>query len=507
MLCVALALFASAAPAQQTEVQTDAPSALLERGTVRLRYGVSLRQGQQQDVGPGVVYNGMTPNDVALSATWFPVGLFGGALSVQREGFSLLDEGERVTGGGLVRASAGPVARVLLGPLKLEGHVGYQFAQLPAFDSSVRPNLAPATRHGVLLASRVAVGLPMGIIAEARGELPVALAVSDASGAAARSSGFAGGGGLSFPVYSTDSTDWRVALDYQYVRDEVVTAAGATSAQTLSRVGAAIQVDLLPPGVPRPPKFGGVQVLVIADDTGQPLPDAAVTLEVGDGGAQPLAVSEGRGAAEGLSPGRATAKVTAPGYLPAQADAEIVAGQVATLEVRAKKEPPKVGALTVKVVDKTSGAPIEGAQIKLGDRALTTDPSGVATAEALPPGNVSVQIEAPGYKQGDEVAQVVVGRTSELPVALVKERQKVPATISGLVRSTRGGKPIRARLLIPELSLDVRADESGAFSVEVPSGTFRVIISAPGFRQQTKQVTTREGDQTIFNVDLHPRGR
>jgi hypothetical protein len=32
-----------------------------------------------------------------------------------------------------------------------------------------------------------------------------------------------------------------------------------------------------------------------------------------------------------------------------------------------------------------------------------------------------------------------------------------------------------------------------------------VKISAPGYLAQTKDVTVKDGDQAIFNVDLHPK--
>ncbi|NNC00582.1 hypothetical protein HJC22_42715, partial [Corallococcus exiguus] len=38
-----------------------------ERASLRFRYGLSSRQGEQVDVGPGLTYSGLTPNDVALT--------------------------------------------------------------------------------------------------------------------------------------------------------------------------------------------------------------------------------------------------------------------------------------------------------------------------------------------------------------------------------------------------------------------------------------------------------
>jgi uncharacterized membrane protein len=90
-------------------------------------------------------------------------------------------------------------------------------------------------------------------------------------------------------------------------------------------------------------------------------------------------------------------------------------------------------------------------------------------------------------------------------VTLVPEKKRVPATVSGQVRSARGGKPVVAQLEIRELKQTIAADEGGAFSVQIPGGKYTVRISATGFVTQTKTVTVRDGDQAIFNVDLAPK--
>jgi hypothetical protein len=62
-------------------------------------------------------------------------------------------------------------------------------------------------------------------------------------------------------------------------------------------------------------------------------------------------------------------------------------------------------------------------------------------------------------------------------------------------------------LEIPQAKIKTRATAEGAFTVRIPGGTYHVIISAPGFLSQTKTVTVRNGEQAIFNVDLHEEGQ
>ena len=106
-----------------------------------------------------------------------------------------------------------------------------------------------------------------------------------------------------------------------------------------------------------------------------------------------------------------------------------------------------------------------------------------------------------------EVASVVLGKVSQVPLQLMTSEKKIPATITGLVRSTRGGKAIAAQLEIPEAKIKTRASEKGAFAFKIVGGTYSVIISAPGYLSQSKSVTVKDGDQAIFNVDLHPESR
>lgn len=48
-------------------------------------------------------------------------------------------------------------------------------------------------------------------------------------------------------------------------------------------------------------------------------------------------------------------------------------------------------------------------------------------------------------------------------------------------------------------------DAEGMFRLDVAGGSYTVVISAPGYLEQKKQVKVASGDRAIFNVELHPR--
>ncbi len=497
-----LLLAATGARAEEAVTAAAAPT-IKDLFQARIRYGVAVRSGSQQDAGPSsLTYNGLTPNDLALSGWgWFALGGHLGAfLNLQREAFALFAANSRVTGGGLIRASLGPTGRLTLGPVRLEAAVGYAFHQLPTFGDSGNPIFATGTRHGVLLAARGVVDIgPVAV--EARGEVPLSVAAKDGAGQRASSSGFVVGGSVRVQLFRTGALMWGVLGDFSYSSDSLTTSTGLNASQTLIRAGGAL--DLMwkeEAAVVVAPALGELQIQVVDAATNAPLPGAAIDVA----GQQLVADKAGLAHLGGLPAGAVTARASAGGYLPVEDQANVEAGGNATLLLKLGKQPPKVGTLVIRV--STQGkAPLASATVKVGDQTAPTDTQGVARFADLKPGPVAIAITADGYNRSDEAATVAAGQESEVAVAMVELKKRVPATINGLVRSTRGGKPVAADLEIPQLKIKTRANPSGAFSFRLEGGTYTVNISAPGYLPQSKSVTVKDGDQAIFNVDLHPK--
>jgi len=493
-----------AAPSVQAE-------AVVERASLRLRYGVALRDGRQVDVGPGVTHEGLTPNDLAVVGTgWLGTSWFGAWAEVQREGFDLRDGALRITGGSLSRASVGPRARVFVGPLRAELGAGYGFAQLPHFHDSAAPVLLRGVRHAAVVNGAIRADLPLGLGLEARAELPVALAVRDALGERAEATGFSAGGALLVPLRRAETWTGTLVLDFQHVQDTVTLADGTESRQQLRRLGAALELAWhdgarTPRPVARPVVVPGrVTFRVLDASTGAPLPGARVV--VGD--EELLADALGQVDVASLPPGPVSALVSAEGYAPTEATATVEAGVRSELEVHARPLPPATGSLRVTVVNALTGVPLPGVPVSVGAVEARTDLAGQAWVEALSPGPVSISVKAAGFRPAEEAAFVVAGQEATLSVPLaVEQRKGVRATLAGQVRSARGGQPLAATLLITKARVRARTDAKGAFNVQVRGGTYRITISARGHLSQTKVVTLRDGERTIFNVDLFPRGK
>ncbi len=478
----------------------------------RLRYGIAYRTGAQQDQGPGLTYQGLTPNDLSFLG-WAWVGYAGLHAQVQREAFTLSDTTGPVTSGGLLRVAGQLAARLPLGPLRIEPYVGYAFQQLAAFRgadgaaSTLAPVFGPATRHALLTALRLL--LEVGFIAvEVRGEVPIALATSVPGAARAASNGFGVGGGLRVQIANAGKLHIGALLDAHYVVDNLVGKDDSglnvvDSQQRVVRAGLGLDLQWRDPVVTR--ATGGVVVRVVDLQTGRAVPGADVTLTVG-GDERPVSPdAQGALAVRDLPPGSFTLRATADGYLPFESAGSVTAGADTAMELKLQREAPKVGALAIAVTEVETKKPLAGVTVTVGNVAAKTDEKGLAAFEGLKPGPVSIVLKLDGYQPGDEAGSVVAGKTTDVAVSLLPEKKRLPATITGLVRSTKGGTPIPADLEIPQAKSKTKADAKGAFTFQLPGGTYTVKISAPGYLTQSKEVTVKDGDQAIFNVDLYPK--
>ncbi|MCY1033192.1 carboxypeptidase regulatory-like domain-containing protein [Corallococcus sp. BB11-1] len=491
-----------------------------ERASLRLRYGLSVRQGQQVDVGPGLTYKGVTPNDGALTLTGWaagPVGHhLGGQLDLQRESFDLKDASVRVTGGSLARGSVGPRGRLFLGPVRLEVGAGYGFAQLPLFGGfSSSPVLQRGVRHAALVSGRVAVSLPADFQLEARGELPLTLSAHAAGGLEATSTGYVVGAALLHPVVQRGAWTGTLLLDVQQAHDTMtLEATGLRSEQRLRRIGLALEVSWRDDArASRPvegPTQGFVPMRVVDAETGAPLAGARVRVpSMRTPGASEELVTDAQGQVRALLPsGAQSARVSVEGYEEVTEQATVSGtGENAPVQIRLRKKAPPTGSLKVKVVQGRGGAPLPDVRITAGAVEARTDVKGEALLEGLAPGPVAVSATAQGFRAAEEAAVVVEGQSSELVVVLSQERKGELATLLGQVRSARSGQPLVATVSIPQAKVRSRTDKAGSFTARVRGGTYRITLSAPGYRPQTKTVTVRDGEQAIFNVDLFPRAR
>lgn len=166
--------------------------------------------------------------------------------------------------------------------------------------------------------------------------------------------------------------------------------------------------------------------------------------------------------------------------------------------------PPTTGSVRGRILD-SDGAPLPGATIRAGDRTATTGDDGTFTLADLPPGDVELSIERSGHQPLTRTVAVTAGADAALDVNLA--RIKLPSQIRGVIRDF-GGKGLPATVRIEPLGLEVTAAADGSFSVDVPPGTYTLVISHPGYTpQEKKNVSVDDEEVASRNVELRKARR
>jgi hypothetical protein len=147
------------------------------------------------------------------------------------------------------------------------------------------------------------------------------------------------------------------------------------------------------------------------------------------------------------------------------------------------------------------GKPVAGAVVRVGEKRVVADAEGRFVVAEVGPGPVTMQVQAAGFKDAEEVAQVPPEAEAELDFALVLKAVEARATLRGLIRA-KSGETLKATVRVVERKLKLQVKADGRFSAEVPSGKYTLIIEARGYVTQTKTVEVSGGDQAIFHAEL-----
>ncbi|NNJ65179.1 MAG: carboxypeptidase regulatory-like domain-containing protein, partial [Xanthomonadales bacterium] len=185
--------------------------------------------------------------------------------------------------------------------------------------------------------------------------------------------------------------------------------------------------------------------------------------------------------------------------------------------------------LTLYVFNK--GAPVPNIEVLLDDELLTlTDDRGVA-ALSMTPGIHYLELRIEDFVVldqqilaiEDEISQWIVdisaggsaffdvessgpGETVAPQAEAAVAADLAPGRLSGRLTSADGGEAIAgARVFVSGLGSDIRSDDSGAFTVEVPPGTYSVSILHSGFNTLTRDgVAVEENADVAIDLVLTP---
>jgi hypothetical protein len=169
---------------------------------------------------------------------------------------------------------------------------------------------------------------------------------------------------------------------------------------------------------------------------------------------------------------------------------------------------PAVAALHGVVTSEDAHAPVARAHVAVhpargAPREADTGADGAYAIDDLDPGDATVEISADGYAKVTRSVALSAGPPLQLDLGLPKALPE--GQVRGLVRDF-SGKPLVASIRVEPAGLEVKAAADGTFEVNVPPGSYQVVIHAAGFADQRRRVTVERDGVTMLNVELR-KGR
>ncbi len=133
------------------------------------------------------------------------------------------------------------------------------------------------------------------------------------------------------------------------------------------------------------------------------------------------------------------------------------------------------------------------------EQRVETDDAGLAQLTLAPGEARYLRVEKDGFLPRTVELAPPSGPSRE---TVTLERDLPEGEIKGKVRSLRGGKPVRAQVIVEPLGIAVDTDSEGDFVIDVPPGPYRLEIRAPGYEPQQRDAHVERLGVTILVVDL-----
>lgn len=174
-----------------------------------------------------------------------------------------------------------------------------------------------------------------------------------------------------------------------------------------------------------------------------------------------------------------------------------------------RPEPPPPALVTLEVEVMTSdGYPLSDAtlSLELDGRTLPVPHVDMQTyrLEQVPTGKARLRVEAERLEP--QLLEVELSAERENQVRVRLKAARVDGQVRGVVRSFEG-RGLPATVRIEPLGKRVSADRDGAFEIDLPPGSYEVVIEAPGHLTQRRRVEVRADGVVVLNAELLGSGR
>lgn len=241
--------------------------------------------------------------------------------------------------------------------------------------------------------------------------------------------------------------------------------------------------------------WGAIRGQVRDATSGQPLANATVRI----GAIKIETDANGNYVAERVPAGEISIVAGLARYHDAQASA--VLERDGEIEQVLELAPITTGTVFATIVDATSGEPIHGADVLIGQWRSVADSSGRVTAEEIPAGKVTVNADAPLYEPGSTEAVLDAAGEARLEIKLIPVTY---GTIVGTVVNSVTGAPL-ANANIRVAGKTLRSDAQGNFRAErVTAGDVSVNAELFRYRSAQETIRLRRGTEDAVRLALEP---
>ena len=178
--------------------------------------------------------------------------------------------------------------------------------------------------------------------------------------------------------------------------------------------------------------------------------------------------------------------------------------------IEVKPKPPAAYVVAGVVLDADNRRPVTEAWVELkhheGTR-LRVDPGNGTFRTWRVPLDESLDMTAfaSGYMARRVVVRPFEGRPLVRVAFTLKADPKMrPVTVRGLLRDRIWGTAVRGTAQVTALNRQAYSDAQGHFEMHLPAGRHELIIDAPGYTTQRKQLASEPGETIVINADLEP---
>lgn len=163
-----------------------------------------------------------------------------------------------------------------------------------------------------------------------------------------------------------------------------------------------------------------------------------------------------------------------------------------------------VGKVRVRIFNKKTKAPIEGAILTFPGKDLTglsSDPDGTALTYGFEAGKLVMMVRHPDYKSAKAETTISVDKTSSLDLAL-EPKKKALGKLMGNI-SNRKGAPIDATIALSGTeNKEIKASSLGTFAEKLKPGNYTATVSKKGYFSKVERFTLEAGKTKSIDISL-----